>query len=223
MKTSRHPVALTAISWPLGRAHRRVDRVARAERLAAALAGAMARGQRIGARLARLHGALALVNQAVADGERALLVELELLHLVHRALSSAACDAARFRAVSGSPSAVGPDRRALPRRWISRAMTRSLRSRKCTPSHGWIEACRNSRCSEAFGTGRPPRPDDRRMQLGRLRQFMQRDRDIAGERPAHADVERLVDHQDVARARQRLLSAPRSGTGGRWSASRGRR
>ena len=63
----------------VGGAHRRVDGVAGAQRLAAALAGAMARGQRVGAVEARLHVALALVDQAIADGQRALLVELELL------------------------------------------------------------------------------------------------------------------------------------------------
>ena len=42
-KTSRQPVALAAIELAVGRAHRGVERVARAERLAAALAGAVAR------------------------------------------------------------------------------------------------------------------------------------------------------------------------------------
>ena len=42
-----------------GRAHRGVERVARAERLAAALAGAVAGGERVRALHARLHRALA--------------------------------------------------------------------------------------------------------------------------------------------------------------------
>ena len=62
------------------RSHRRVDGVTRAQRFAAALAGAMAAGQRVGAVAARLHVSLRLVDKAVADGKRALLIEFELLH-----------------------------------------------------------------------------------------------------------------------------------------------
>ena len=47
--TSRQPVALTAIILPLVARMHGVERVARAERLAAALAGAMPAGQRVGA------------------------------------------------------------------------------------------------------------------------------------------------------------------------------
>ena len=68
-KTSRQPVALAAISLPLGGAHRGVERVARAERLAAALAGAVARGQRVRALGVGLHGALLGLEQAVAGHE----------------------------------------------------------------------------------------------------------------------------------------------------------
>ena len=46
--------------------HRGIDRVARAERLAAALAGAMARVEGVGATHVRLHAALRLVQQAIA-------------------------------------------------------------------------------------------------------------------------------------------------------------
>src|SRR5208283_358677 len=109
----------------VGGAHRRVDGVARAERLAAALAGAMARGQRIRAVAARLDVALALVDEAIADGQRALLIELEFLDLVHRA-PSVSFSMRPFSSCLRMASAAGPARRALPRRWISRATTRSL-------------------------------------------------------------------------------------------------
>ena len=68
-KTSRQPVALAAISLPLGGPHRRVERVAGAERLAAALAGPVPGGERVGAVHPRLHRALLGVEQAVADHE----------------------------------------------------------------------------------------------------------------------------------------------------------
>ena len=42
------------------------------------------------------------------------------------------------------------------------------------------------------------------MHRRRLRQIAHGDRDVAGERPAHADVDRLFDDDHVARARQRL-------------------
>ncbi len=59
----------------VGRRHGCVDRVARTERLAAPLACAVSRVQRVGALASRLHGALLLRQQPVADGEGAGLVE----------------------------------------------------------------------------------------------------------------------------------------------------
>src|SRR6266571_2788019 len=67
--------------------HRRVDRVARAERLAATLAGAMAGVQRVGPRRVGLDAALLRFEQAVADGEGAGLVELDGLEGHVRLLS----------------------------------------------------------------------------------------------------------------------------------------
>ena len=58
------------------RAHRSVEDVARAERLAAPLAGAVPARQRVAAIDRRLHGALRRIEEAVADGEGARLVEL---------------------------------------------------------------------------------------------------------------------------------------------------
>jgi len=60
-------------------AHRRVDGVAGAERLATTLAGAMAGVERIGTVQRRLHRALRIVEETVADGEGTGLVELDLL------------------------------------------------------------------------------------------------------------------------------------------------
>ena len=64
---------------PAGGAHRRVEHVARPERLAAALAGAVARGQRVRPAHPRLHRPLLGLEQPVAGHERAGLVELDLL------------------------------------------------------------------------------------------------------------------------------------------------
>src|SRR4029079_10588280 len=66
-----------------GGPHRRVDGVARAERLAAALAGAVAGVERVAALDRGLHRALLGREQPIADGEGAGLVELDLL--VHHA------------------------------------------------------------------------------------------------------------------------------------------
>ena len=76
-KTSRHPVALTVTRRPS------VARIAAsittraAERLAAAAACAMARGDRARPLGGRLHGPLAGIQQPVAGREGADLVELE--------------------------------------------------------------------------------------------------------------------------------------------------
>ena len=104
----------------VGGAHRGVDGVARAQRLAAALAGAVAAGERIGALGRGLHRALFLRNEPVADRESALLVEVQLLRRVHRYRAivhrispySAAFSAAWLRRRSRF-SAVGPERRTL--------------------------------------------------------------------------------------------------------------
>ncbi len=84
-------------------AHRRIDGVARAERLAATLAGAMPRVERVAARGIRLHRALVLVEQAVADGERPGLVELH--RRAHQPILDATDPSCR-----SSASAVGPVR-----------------------------------------------------------------------------------------------------------------
>ena len=59
----------------VGGAHRGVERVAGAERLAAALAGAVPAGERVRALRVGLHRALLGVEQPVADREAAGLVE----------------------------------------------------------------------------------------------------------------------------------------------------
>ena len=70
-----------------GRAHRRVDGVARTERLAAALARPVAGVERIVSLDRRLDGALLGLEQAIADGEGAGLIELD--ELVHQATFAA--------------------------------------------------------------------------------------------------------------------------------------
>ena len=54
------------------------------------------------------------------------------------------------------------------------------------------------------GVGRPPRPTIAECIAGGSAKLAQRDGDVAGERPAHADVDRLFDDDDVARPRERL-------------------
>ena len=88
-------MALAAISWPCGRAHRGVDRVARAQRLAAALAGAVARVERVAALDRRLHAALLGREQAVADGEGAGLVELDRAGPCHATFDGDGADVAQ--------------------------------------------------------------------------------------------------------------------------------
>ncbi len=77
-----------------GRLHRRVQRVARAQRLAASLAGAVSRIDRITAIPLRLDAAVFRFQQAVADGERAGLVELDGLKAHAGSLRDLRCDCA---------------------------------------------------------------------------------------------------------------------------------
>ena len=77
----------------------------------------------------------------------------------------------------------------LDRRLAEKPMQRSFRNRPAAEAH------------------------DRRVHRRRIGELAQRDGDVAGERPAHADVDRPVDDDDVARARQRLAQAPRIGNG----------
>src|SRR4029453_1546880 len=59
--------------------HRGVNGIARAERLAASLAGAMATGERVRSINRGLNGTFPLGHQAVAHGKGALLIEAQLL------------------------------------------------------------------------------------------------------------------------------------------------
>src|SRR5208282_5569101 len=102
-----------------GGAHRGIHRVAGAERLAAALAGAVAAGERVGAVDRDLHRALLVRNQPIADREGALLVEVQLLRriqrgraIVHRFLPYTAAFSA-LPSRRNRFSAVGPERRTL--------------------------------------------------------------------------------------------------------------
>ena len=114
-------------SAALRRAHRGIDRIARAQGLATALTGAVARGQRIVARLEALHGALVFGQQAVAHGERAGLIKLDRLR-----------HASAFLAVRGALapmsrsrfSAIGPVRRIAASRARWRLTISQSRSRK---------------------------------------------------------------------------------------------
>ena len=140
VKTSRQPVALTATSLPLGRAHCGVQRVARAQRLAAALAGPVARGDGVGAFRRGLDRPAALVHQAVAHGVGAGLVELDLLKRVFRLSWTGPLprqDRRRtrpgFRALSRF-SAIGPEWRTSRARASCSCTTSQLRSRKVTSS-----------------------------------------------------------------------------------------
>ncbi len=108
-----------------GRAHGGVQRVAGAERLAAALAGAVARGERVRAVHARLHRPLLGSEQAVAGHEGARLVELDL---AGRASFSSAIRRPPMPRSLRMFSACGPGR--LPAAWrFSSRSTSSGRGR----------------------------------------------------------------------------------------------
>ena len=101
-------------------------------------------------------------------------------------------------------SAAGPTRRALPRRWsLARrdALVEIEEMRALPRLHRRLPEEPVQR-----GLGRRPaaEADDRRMHRRRVGKLAQRDRDVAGQQAAHADVDRPVDHHDVARPRQRL-------------------
>ena len=94
----------------VGGAHRRIDGIAGAQRLAAALAGAVARVERIGASMSAWTAALLRGKQAVADRERAGLVELDVLVMLRSLLSRSSGDRPISRRMF---SAIGPLRRSL--------------------------------------------------------------------------------------------------------------
>ena len=101
-----------------GRPHRRVEHEAGAERLAAALAGSVAAGERVGALSPGLYGALLGVEQPATDRVGARLVELDLLggHL-SPCLSGAPRRPRRFRA--GCSRRAGPAVGRRPRGQLS--------------------------------------------------------------------------------------------------------
>ena len=141
-----------------GRAHRRVEDVARAERLAAALAGAVTRRERVRALGPGLDGPLVRVEQAVADREGSELVELEFL-LGHPRLLSAAPPRRRRRRAGCSRRAgpsdgsrrCGAARDSTSSRSRSRNVSRSGSSRSARTSAISVR-------SERLVIGRPPRP-----------------------------------------------------------------
>ena len=113
----------------VGGTQRGVDHVARAQRLAAALAGTMPRVERVRAFDARLYRALGLVQQPVANGEGAGLVKLYSLFgfwkLCHREPLAAASAPAMSRKIL---SALEPGRWMSRKRSSSRCTTSTFRS-----------------------------------------------------------------------------------------------
>src|SRR5439155_2916249 len=142
-----------------GRAHRRIDGVARAQGLAAALACTVAGIERVRAVHVRLHRALVFGEQAVADRERRSLVELDGL-LFHGTLHDYphpifdATVPSRLRIAS----AVGPLRRTCDSRSSSYRTRSALRSRKVSCSSSSLPASSKSCLSDPRVIARPPRP-----------------------------------------------------------------
>src|ERR1019366_4721585 len=133
-----------------GRTHGGVEHPPRAERLAASLARAVAARQRVAPVDRRLHGARLRVEQAVAGGQRAGLVELDpLAHPILR------IDGPTSRSTF---DAVGPGGRVSGMRATSRSTTPQSRSSMwSSPSlPAWPSA--NTRPSDACVIARPPRP-----------------------------------------------------------------
>src|SRR5450631_2334505 len=138
--------------------HRGIDGVARAQRFAATLTGTVPGIERVRAVHVRLHRALVLLEQPIADGERAGLIELDHC-LVHEASPGVQpmpdATVPIWRRIA---SAVGPVRRDLLSRsssWLTRS---AFRSRKVTCSSSSRPASSNSRVNEARVIARPPRP-----------------------------------------------------------------
>ena len=114
----------------VGRAHGGIDGIARAERLAASLAGAMAAGQRVRAVDRGLHRALRFRHQPVADREGALLIEAAASGQLAAYRVMSVIGVAPYSAAGGCAlslrrrrmfSAVGPERRTLRTWWSSLA------------------------------------------------------------------------------------------------------
>ena len=102
------------------------------------------------------------------------------------------------------PSAAGPTRRVLPRRWISRADDALVEIEEMRALPRLDRRLAEEPVQRGLGNRPAAEAHDRRMHRRRVGQLAQGDGDVACERPAHADVDRLVDDDDVARARQRL-------------------
>ncbi len=141
----------------VGGTHGGVQRVARAERLPAALAGAVAACDRVRPLLAGLLGALLGIEQAIADREAARLVEADRGSLHARGLL-----------IPDPPRPVrrhaGCSRRAGPMCARSRC-ARARGSQRPNPCPGTSTARDGRRCasansplSDAFVIGLPPRP-----------------------------------------------------------------
>ena len=103
--TSRQPVAFTATSLPVRRPHRGVERISRAERLAAALAGTVAAVERVRAAGSDWTERWSGLEQPVADREAADLVVLHRLVASVPLTDPAEATAPRSRSMF---SAVGP-------------------------------------------------------------------------------------------------------------------
>ena len=186
----------------VGRAHRRVDRVARAERLAAALAGAVAGVERVGALHVRPAPQRSFSReQPVADGEGAGLVELDGLHVPWRLLlADLRADGAD--AAAGSPRRSGRCGAPALSRSSSRLTTSASRSRKVSCSSSSAPASSNS-CAQRRARDRAAaQAGDHRVALEL--DARQRLAHAVGHDAAQADGEALLQHDDALGVLQRL-------------------
>ena len=138
----------------VGCAHRGVERVARSEHLAAALARAVALGDRVAAVGVGLHRALLGVEQAVAGRVAAHLVELD-----RRRGHDQIGPAATTPTSRSMFSACGPERRDPAR--CARARARRARGRgrgRSTARGRPRRPCSSSSRSDPAVIGRPPSP-----------------------------------------------------------------
>ena len=135
----------------LGGPHRGVEHVAGAERLAAALTGAVPGGERVGALHPRLHRALLGIEQPISDHVGARLVELDVLVGIVRLRG----DRRRGR---GACSRRGGPGDCLRSRASSRSTSSASRSRKLSGSSSSRPACSKRPRSDSRVIERPPSP-----------------------------------------------------------------
>ena len=196
---------------PAGGAHRGVERVACAERLAAALAGTVPARDRVRALLAGLHRALLGVEQPVADREAAGLVEADR--------GCASCSWAPHTGPAATVprsrrmfSACGPEAREAPIRSSSRFTTSQSMSRNVNASRR--SAAASAEQAVQRGLGDRPSAEARDHRVAVQLDAGERHAHVRRDDPADADGERLLEHDHALGVAERRRASRPAETGG---------